>query len=74
MSTEFSERPPGKNRKRFYSKALRLIYVPFWETVTMTVGAMRLRAWASTSTVEAISFVLQAPEHVGGSPGGRQGL
>ena len=29
MSTEFSERPPGKNRKRFYSKALRLIYVPF---------------------------------------------
>ena len=29
MSTEFSERPPGKLRKRLYGKALRINYVPF---------------------------------------------
>jgi hypothetical protein len=30
--------------------------------------------WASTATVEIISFVEQAPEHLGGSTSGRQVL
>jgi hypothetical protein len=29
ISPLFSERPPGMHRKRFDSKTLRLIYVPF---------------------------------------------
>ena len=41
MSTEFSERPPCKHRKPFYTKALGLIYVPFDD---VTDG--RAKAWA----------------------------